>query len=143
MFWQENIQNLAVAEGVYSSVEQLIIFAGRWLELAIETVSAIIIGIGIVLAIYRIILHFKEEQSSNFNYIRLTLGKFLVLALEFQLAADILSTAIAPNWEQIGKLAAIATIRTLLNYFLMLEMTGEGRGESENVASRQTSTNET
>jgi uncharacterized membrane protein len=43
-------------------------------------------------------------------------------SLEFQLAADILSTAIAPSWDRIGKLAAIAVIRTALNYFLVLEL---------------------
>jgi uncharacterized membrane protein len=39
-----------------------------------------------------------------------------------QLAADVLSTAIAPSWDQIGKLGAIAVIRTALNYFLRREM---------------------
>jgi len=43
---------------------------------------------------------------------------WLVLALEFLLAADILRTAISPTWNEIGQLAAIATIRTFLNYSL-------------------------
>ncbi len=59
--------------------------------------------------------------------IRLGLGRSLGLALEFLLAADILNTAVAPTWEAIGKLAAIATIRTLLNYFLALELSREER----------------
>jgi len=42
----------------------------------------------------------------------------LVLALEFELAADILRTAITPTWNEIGQLTAIALIRTFLNYFL-------------------------
>ena len=50
---------------------------------------------------------------------------YLALALEFQLAADILSTAVAPSWDRIGKLAAIAVIRTVLNYFLTREMAQE------------------
>jgi uncharacterized membrane protein len=54
--------------------------------------------------------------------IRLRLGKSLALALEFLLAADILRTAVAPNWDDIGKLAAIAALRTLLNYFLEREL---------------------
>ena len=36
--------------------------------------------------------------------------------------ADILRTAIAPDWDEIGKLAAIATLRTVLNFFLQREM---------------------
>ena len=47
--------------------------------------------------------------------------------LEFQLGADILSTAVAPSWEQIGKLGAIAVIRTGLNFFLSMEMQSERR----------------
>lgn len=43
---------------------------------------------------------------------------WLVLALEFLLAADILRTAISPTWTDIGQLAAIAAIRTFLNYSL-------------------------
>jgi len=38
------------------------------------------------------------------------------------LAADILATAIAPTWDEIGKLAAIAALRTALNYFLEREL---------------------
>ena len=43
---------------------------------------------------------------------------WLVLALEFLLAADILKSAISPTWSEIGQLAAIAAIRTFLNYSL-------------------------
>lgn len=34
------------------------------------------------------------------------------------LAADLVDTAIAPSWDQIGQLAAIAAIRTGLGFFL-------------------------
>ncbi|MCC8407859.1 DUF1622 domain-containing protein [Mucilaginibacter sp. UR6-1] len=47
------------------------------------------------------------------------------MALEFQLGADILSTAVAPGWEEIGKLGAIAVIRTGLNFFLSRELAEE------------------
>ena len=49
------------------------------------------------------------------------------MALEFQLGADILSTAVAPTWNEIGKLGVIAVIRTTLNYFLSREMQEERR----------------
>jgi uncharacterized membrane protein len=45
-------------------------------------------------------------------------ARWLILALEFEVAADIVRTAIAPTWNQIGQLGAIAAIRTGLNYFL-------------------------
>ncbi len=134
MFWQENAQNLTAETGVYESAEQTILSAARWLELGIETVGAIIIGIGIILAILRLVRHFRHKQPGDFNHIRLTLGKYLVLALEFQVAADILATSIAPNLEQIGKLAAVAAIRTVLNYFLTKELESERRREENSTA---------
>ena len=65
---------------------------------------------------------------------RLGLSRSLALALEFQLAADILGTALAPGWTQIGKLGAIAVIRTFLNYFLAREISEE---EKEKVLEKE------
>lgn len=48
----------------------------------------------------------------------LRFGVWLLLALEFELAADIVRTAVAPSWTDIGQLAAIAVIRTFLNHYL-------------------------
>ena len=59
--------------------------------------------------------------------VRLGLGRWLALGLEFALAADILRTAIAPTWREIGQLAAIATLRTALNFFLEREIDREDR----------------
>jgi uncharacterized membrane protein len=67
------------------------------------------------------------EQPLEFNEIRLTFGLWLALALEFQLAADILSTTISPSFESLGKLGLIAVIRTFLNYFLGKELETESK----------------
>jgi len=48
----------------------------------------------------------------------LKFATWILLGLEFALAADLLRTAVAPTWEDIAKLAVIAAIRTMLNYFL-------------------------
>lgn len=45
-------------------------------------------------------------------------ARWLVVALEFALGADIIRTAIAPTWTDIGQLAAIAAVRTGLGFFL-------------------------
>jgi uncharacterized membrane protein len=45
-------------------------------------------------------------------------GRWLVAGLTFQLAADIIGTSIAPTWQEVGQLGAIAAIRTFLNFFL-------------------------
>ncbi len=60
----------------------------------------------------------RRSGPHAFSSIRLGLGRFLALGLEFQLASDLLRTAVAPSFDQIGKLAAVAAIRTGLNFFL-------------------------
>ena len=118
---QESVHRLLSSprEGV---IESFIISAVEWLRLGVETIGAFIIGLGVCVAVFHFIRALTRRETESFNGIRLTLARHLALALEFQLGADILSTAIAPSWEQIGKLGAIAVIRTGLNYFLMREM---------------------
>ena len=94
----------------------------QWVRLTVEVVGALIVTSGVCVAVYQFLQAVVRGQTQDYNQIRLTLARYLALALEFQLGADILSTAVAPSWEQIGKLGAIAVIRTGLNYFLMREM---------------------
>jgi uncharacterized membrane protein len=123
---------------MFKQVEEQIQSWVEWLRLLVETLGASMIAIGIVIAIIGMIRHAISERAEDFTHIRLRFARYLVLALEFQLAADILSTAIAPTWESIGRLAAIAAIRTVLNYFLDREMKEErGREQSEQYHSRE------
>ena len=107
------------------SAEAFVITGVQWLKLAVETSGAIIIALGFVMAAGQFARASLVGQTANFTTIRLLLARYLSLALEFQLGADILSTAIAPSWQQIGKLGAIAVIRTGLNFFLSKEMQEE------------------
>ncbi|MGZ5372477.1 MAG: DUF1622 domain-containing protein [Aeromicrobium sp.] len=93
----------------------------------IEACGAIVIMIGAIVALAKFAVALARRNINQFSAVRLSLARFLVLGLEFQLAADVLRTAISPSFEEIGKLAAIATIRTLLNYFLNREIAQEQR----------------
>lgn len=99
----------------------------EWLRLLVETLGALVVGVGILIVLVSLIRHMLVERHQDFTPIRLRFARYLTLALELQLAADILSTSIAPSWEQIGKLAAIAVIRTALNHFLTVEISKEQR----------------
>ena len=112
---------------VHGQAESVVIEGVLWLKLGVETVGATIIALGILSAGWLLLKALLRRQTADFTAIRLALARYLALALEFQLGADILSTAIAPSWEQIGKLGAIAVIRTALNYFLSQEMKQERR----------------
>ena len=64
----------------------------------------------------------------------LSLARWLLLGLEFMLAADIVRTAISPDWNAIGQLGAIALIRTFLNYFLERDLDEALRKEVDATA---------
>ncbi|MBJ7384027.1 MAG: DUF1622 domain-containing protein [Mycolicibacterium sp.] len=93
----------------------------------IEACGAVVIMIGAAVAIVKFAVALVRRDINQFSSVRLSLARFLVLGLEFQLAADVLRTAISPSFEEIGKLAAIAAIRTVLNYFLNREIAQEQR----------------
>jgi uncharacterized membrane protein len=111
-----------------AGVEEIVANLVLWLKLGIEAIGALVIGVGMILAGLRLARGSFPPTARDFTDTRLTLARFLAIALEFQLGADILSTAVAPSWDAIGKLAAIAVIRTALNYFLSREMQEERSG---------------
>lgn len=110
----------------------------QWLRIGVEAIGALVVGIGAVLALSLYLRSIFAGKATNFNAIRLVLARYLALALEFQLGSDILSTAVKPpdaksQWAAIAQLAAIAVIRTGLNYFLGKEIKEEQAAEEENA----------
>ena len=65
---------------------------------------------------------FRSSGAAPQEAIRLSLGRSLSLALEFQLAADILGIALDPTRDDLVVLGAVAVLRTTLNYFLGREL---------------------
>jgi len=95
-----------------------------YLATGIEAAAGIIIGLAAIeasLKAFHLFIHRSDMQTSK-EEIRLHLGRWLALAIEFELAADILRTAMTPSWNEIGQLAAIIVIRTALNFFLQKEI---------------------
>jgi uncharacterized membrane protein len=93
-----------------------------WLIPVVELIGALVIGVGVIVAFGAYVLSELRVRPRAYEEIRLLLGRFLALGLEFQLASDILGTAVSPTFAEIGKLGAIAAIRTILNYFLAQEI---------------------
>src|SRR5437868_15150 len=89
-----------------------------------EACGGVVIGYAVIRAAVLFVVDAVRGPAAAVpnEAIRLNLGRSLALGLEFLLGADILNTAIAPSWEQVGLLAAIAAIRTGLNYFLQQEL---------------------
>jgi uncharacterized membrane protein len=107
-----------------------------WIERlagGIEIAAAVIIGFAAVEALLKALPLFVRQglpQKLKME-VRLSLGRWLALGLEFALGADILRTAVAPTWHEIGQLAAIAVLRTGLNYSLEREIYREEQRRSD------------
>ncbi len=103
-----------------TGVEELLRAIATGIALAIEFAAAILIAIGavqaLVLGMPRMLSRRHARGARRLMWT--DFARWLVLALEFELGADIIRSAIAPTWTDIGQLGAIAVIRTFLNYFL-------------------------
>lgn len=116
------------------------ILSEQWLRTAVgllvrvvEAVGAIVIFSGACVGFLKFcVAAVRRVNTGAFVSIRIGLGRFLALGLEFQLASDLLRTGVAPSFEQIGKLAAVAAIRTALNFFLARELKEE-RAQTTNA----------
>jgi uncharacterized membrane protein len=112
-------------------VEQLSDLLGRiaqTLAALVEGVGVGIVAIGVTQALLRYVAALRRRVTPfPPEGLRLNLGRSLALALEFLLGADILRTAVEPTWDQIARLAAIAAIRTGLNFFLQRELAADAR----------------
>ena len=85
----------------------------------IDGIALLLIVIGTVETLIRAVpLMLASSSGHQRRDIWLRYARWLVAALTFQLAADILETSIRTGWDEVGRLAAIAVIRTFLDYFL-------------------------
>jgi uncharacterized membrane protein len=91
-----------------------------YIALVIECGAVFVVAFGALQTIVALLKAIAQGQATESagRQIWLRFATWILLGLEFALAADILRTAVAPTWDDITKLAVIATIRTMLNYFL-------------------------
>jgi uncharacterized membrane protein len=101
-------------------MEEIFKHIASHVALGLEAVAVIVIAWGGLRSVFEIlgVILSRDSQVSHKKEIWMRFGVWLLLGLEFELAADIVKTAVAPTWIDIGQLGAIAVIRTFLNYFL-------------------------
>lgn len=109
-----------------------VFFMEAWIKIstsllaqATQAAAGVIIGLAVTKAVGLALFSYFSKSAQcadSTESIRLSLGKWLALSLEFLLAADILRTVVAPTWNEIGQLAAIIVLRTTLNFFLQREV---------------------
>ena len=86
--------------------------------MVIDAMALVIVVVGTVEASSGLRAMFSPRRARERREIWLRYARWLVAGLTFQLAADIIETSIATGWEAVGRIAAIAVVRTFLNYFL-------------------------
>jgi uncharacterized membrane protein len=114
-------------------LESIVKFATVTLAQAADGGAALVVGLAIVRGAISFIgamlglLRGAPSIGVPREEIRLDLGRSLALALEFEVGADILRTAVTPTWADILQLGAIILLRTVLNYFLQRELDNAAR----------------
>ncbi|GAB3341243.1 DUF1622 domain-containing protein [Marilutibacter aestuarii] len=116
-----------------AAVEELFLEVSEYIALGLEALSVLTILIGAIDALIRMgpALRVRRGSHGARRAAWLSLARWLLLGLEFMLAADIVRTAISPDWNDIGQLAAIAVIRTFLNFFLERDLDAAEKMSSE------------
>lgn len=100
-------------------MKEWLVFATQQAIIIIDAMALIIIFVGTVEAFFAGIKTMLSSASGHERRdVWLRHARWLIAGLTFQLAADIIETAITPSWADIGRISAIAAIRTALNYFL-------------------------
>ena len=111
----------------FEVVETYLAVGAAYTGLLVEAASVVCILAGLI-AVVRVL--FRPRAGSRgllFLQLRLAFSTWLALALEFQIAADILGTIVAPTFHQLGKLGIIVAIRILLTYFLNKDLETDAR----------------
>ena len=87
----------------------------------IGALGVLVIVLGAIRSLYQLFMFIIHKQFDT-NYIRLKFGDSVILGLEFMVGADIVGSLIEPDYYNLGLLAIIVLIRTVLSYFLSLEL---------------------
>ena len=103
-------------------IHTIVVFIQR----SISLIGILIIISGVLYCMYQyvygIISGQFNGQGSNINSIRLNLGRVLILGLEFIVAADLIGTTTTPDYYEVGLLAIIVVIRTILSFSINREL---------------------
>jgi uncharacterized membrane protein len=99
----------------------------EYLYLAIGSIGVAIIVWGVILSVYRLLkLEFSRVNQESIyrerESVRHKFATYLLLALEFLIAAEIIASVIHPKFEEIAILASTVAIRTVVSYFLEKEI---------------------
>ncbi len=104
-------------------MEPLLHAVSQQVSLALQVVAILVVAVVSLRALVSVCrIMVARRAAGDMHAVWLDHARWLVVALTFQLAADIVSTSFSPTWDEVGRLASVAAIRTFLSFFLDREM---------------------
>jgi uncharacterized membrane protein len=135
---QNSRQNGEISLSTLEIIKGWLVLATEYAMTFIDTIALVIVVLGAIEAAVGGIALLGASDGRQTRIVWLRYSRWLVAALTFQLAADIIESSIAPSWDDVGRLASIAVVRTFLNYFLERDI-GELRERQHEGAERPSS----
>ena len=113
-------------------MEEIVLQIARGAALLVETAAILVVTYGAMEGLVGLLAIAVRPSASHGarKEIWRRFGTWLLLGLEFELAADIIRSVVSPTWQDIAELGAIAVIRTFLNYFLEHDLEKAARTEA-------------
>jgi uncharacterized membrane protein len=117
-------------------MEEWLRLVSRDAVVVIDAMALVVVVIGTAEAFFTGLWAAFSAAAAHrrFREVLVRYGRWLVAGLTFQLAADIIGTSVAPSWQEVGQLGAIAVVRTFLNFFLERDLAELGNEDPGRVA---------
>jgi uncharacterized membrane protein len=116
-------------------MEELLHTGARILSQALEAATLVLLALGALMAVWHLVTGLAAGRHPNEVSLAVWQGlsRWMMVGLEFLLAADLVSTVVSPSWDELGRLGAIAAIRTVLGFFLGRDLEAARRIARENA----------
>ncbi|MDM0075606.1 DUF1622 domain-containing protein [Variovorax sp. J2P1-59] len=116
-------------------MEELLHNSAHLLSRLLEAATLLLLALGAGMAFGKLLAGLFARRPPNEVALEVWQGlsRWMMVGLEFLLAADLVSTVVSPSWDELGRLATIAAIRTVLGFFLGRDLEAARRIVRENA----------
>jgi uncharacterized membrane protein len=116
-------------------MEELLHTSAYILSKLLEAATLVLLALGALMAVISLFagLLARHPPAEVALGVWQGLSRWMMVGLEFLLAADLVSTVVSPSWDELGRLATIAAIRTVLGFFLGRDLEAARKIARENA----------
>jgi uncharacterized membrane protein len=116
-------------------MEELLHASAQLLSRLFEAATLVLLALGALMAVRNLVAGALARRPANEVALEVWQGlsRWTMVGLEFLLASDLVSTVVSPSWDELGRLATVAAIRTLLGFFLGRDLEAARKIARENA----------